>query len=329
MRIMANRLRFINLKNRKRMAIRVASLYSVGEKHVYRGIGMKTLTRRDFFRKSAGAVGGTSLLSGGLLMGGAGASPPPGERAEEEGRSGLLLGMASYTFREFGLEETLDMTGRLGLKRIAFKDMHLPLDSNPETIRETVTRVRQAGLELYGCGVVYMNTQAEVERAFAYARTAGMEVIIGVPAHGLIPDVERLIKHTGIKVAIHNHGPGDRLYPTPQSAYDRIRALDKRFGLCVDVGHTLRAGVDPAQTVRRLAERVLDVHIKDVTSADAQGRTVEIGRGAIDIPELCRALKEIGFQGTASFEFEKDARDPLPGVAESVGYVRGVLDGLG
>lgn len=289
---------------------------------------MKALTRRDFFGKSARAVGGASLLGVSLIAGDPETFRERNTGIGEEGRPSFSLGMASYTFREFGLEETLNMTRRLGLKRIALKDMHLPLDSTPETIRETASRVRQAGLELYGCGVVYMNTRSEVERAFAYARTGGMEVIIGVPAHDLIPDVEQLIKETGIKVAIHNHGPGDKRYPTPQSAYDRIKTRDKRFGLCVDVGHTLRAGVDPAQAVRRLADRVLDVHMKDVSSANAQGQTIEIGRGAIDIPDLCRALEEIGFTGTASFEFEKDAGDPLPGVAESVGYVRGVLDSL-
>jgi sugar phosphate isomerase/epimerase len=237
----------------------------------------------------------------------------------------LQLGMASYTFREFGLEETLTMTKRLGLKRIAFKDFHLPLDSTAEQIRATAARVRRDGLELYGCGVVYMKTRAEVDRAFAYAQAAGMSIIIGVPEHALVSYVEQKIKESGIKVAIHNHGPGDEVYPTPQSAYDRIKALDTGFGLCVDVGHTLRAGVDPARNILDLADRVLDVHIKDVTAATGDGRTVEMGRGVVDLPAVCRALRSIRFGGTVAFEFEKDGKDPLPGVAESVGYIRGVL----
>ncbi len=240
----------------------------------------------------------------------------------------LKLGMASYTFREFGLEQTLSMTKRLGLERIAFKDFHLPLDSPAEQIRATAARVRQEGLELYGCGVVYMKTRAEVDRAFDYAREAGMSVIIGVPEHALVSYVEQKIREYGIKVAIHNHGPGDEVYPTPQSAYDRIKALDPRFGLCVDVGHTQRAGVDPARSILALADRVLDVHIKDVTAATGDGRTVEMGRGVIDLPAVCRALRSIRFGGTVAFEFEKDGKDPLPGVAESVGYVRGVLAAL-
>lgn len=235
------------------------------------------------------------------------------------------LGMASYTFREFNLEDTLTMTQRLGLKRIVFKDFHLPLDSSPEEIKKTRTKVEQAGIKLYGGGVIYMRSEFQVEQAFEYARAAGMEMIIGVPDHDLLELVEKKIREYDIKVAIHNHGPTDEVYPTPESAYKRIKQLDPRLGLCIDIGHTQRAGVDPAESALAYADRVLDVHIKDVTAAAAEGTTIEIGRGVIDIPKFLRALLQIEYTGTCSFEFEKDSKDPLAGVAESLGYVNGVL----
>jgi len=284
---------------------------------------MLKTSRRDFLKRTGRGAAAAALVPGvatSLLSG----RTKDNERKGE----GLRLGMASYTFREFGLEDTLLMTQRLGLTRIAFKSFHLPLESTPAQIREVAARVKDAGLDLYGGGVIYMKDRAEVERAFEYARSAGMRVIIGVPNPELIPLVEEKIKLTNIQVAIHNHGPGDDVYPTPQSAYARIRGLDARFGLCVDVGHTQRAGVDPAGSIRKLADRVLDVHIKDVSAASAEGGTIEIGRGVIDIPEVCRALLEIKFSGAVSFEFEKDGKDPLAGVAESVGYIRGVLAAL-
>jgi sugar phosphate isomerase/epimerase len=234
--------------------------------------------------------------------------------------------MASYTFREFGLDDTLAMTKRLGLERIAFKSFHLALESSNEEIKTVAAEVKAAGLKLYGCGVVYMKSRQEVERAFHYARTAGMDTIIGVPDHDLLELVNKKVREFDIKIAIHNHGPGDKVYPTPESAYERIKSLDPRVGLCIDVGHTQRAGVDPAADILRFKERVLDVHIKDVTAATGKGQTVEIGRGVIDIPAVCAALLKIEFKGVVSFEFEKDGKDPLAGVAESVGYVRGALD---
>lgn len=220
------------------------------------------------------------------------------------------------------------MTLRLGLKRIAFKSFHLPLESGDEDIRRTAARVKEAGLHLYGGGVIYMKSTQEVENAFRYAAAAGMDIIIGVPNHDLLPLVEQKVEATGIKVAIHNHGPTDRVYPTPESIYKRIKHLDGRIGLCLDIGHTMRAGVDPALSAERFADRLIDVHIKDVSSPDKKGGTVEIGRGVIDIPNFLRTLIRIGYSGTASFEFEKDGKDPLPGVAESVGFIHGSLSSL-
>jgi len=115
------------------------------------------------------------------------------------------------------------------------------------------------------------------------------------------------------------------VYPTPARAYEKISELDPRMGLCIDIGHAQRAGVDPSVPAEKFADRLLDVHIKDVTQSSKEGHTVEIGRGVIDIPKFLRTLLKINYSGVVSFEHEKDADDPLAGLAESVGYVRGAL----
>jgi inosose dehydratase len=286
---------------------------------------MGRTTRRDFM-KSAGMGVAAASLAALLEASDKNINKIDPETAKFENKLGRLnLGMASYTFREFSLEDTLKMTRRLGLERIAFKSFHLPLESTDEEIRAVVEKTQAAGLDLYGCGVVYMQNENEVHRAFHYAKTAGMEIIIGVPNHELLNMVDKMVKEYDIKVAIHNHGPTDQLYPTPESAYIRIRNLDPRIGLCIDIGHTQRAGVDPSESAQKFADRLLDVHIKDVTAATKEGNTIEIGHGVIDIPKFLRTLIHLEYKGSVSFEFEKDGKDPLPGVAESVGYVRGVL----
>ena len=235
------------------------------------------------------------------------------------------LGLASYSLRKFKLDQTLAMTKRVGLKYIALKSFHLPLDSSSEQIRKVAKKVKEAGLKLYGGGVIYMNSEAEVNRAFDYAKAAGMKIIIGVPAPDLLPLVDKKVRQYNIKVAIHNHGPTDKVFPTPARAYEKIKKLDKRIGLCDDIGHTQRAGVDPSVSVERFADRLLDVHMKDVSAATAKGHGVEVGRGVIDVPKFLRTLLRINYSGVVAFEYEKDADDPLAGLAESVGYVRGVL----
>jgi len=238
------------------------------------------------------------------------------------------LGMASYTLRKFDLDQTLEMTNRVGLKHICFKDFHLPLDSSPEQIKAVVAKVNDAGISLYGGGVIYMRNEQQVHQGFAYAQAAGMKIIVGVPNHDLLPLVDEMVKQYDIKVAIHNHGPGDKVYPVPETAYELVKNLDRRIGLCIDIGHTMRSGIDPSQPAEKYADRLHDVHIKDVSAATTRGSTVEVGRGVIDIPKFLRTLVKIDYTGVVSFEYEKDENDPLPGTAESVGYVRGVLAAL-
>jgi inosose dehydratase len=240
----------------------------------------------------------------------------------------LNYGVTTYTFRDFNLADTIKMSLRLGLTNISLKAMHLPLESSPADIKRLAEQVRAAGLNLYGAGVIYMKTAQEVETTFAYAVNAGLKMIMGVPNHELLPLVEEKVKSTNIIMAIHNHGPGDKLYTSPKDVYDRVKNLDKRIGLCIDIGHTQRIGLDPSVMLERYRDRLYDMHMKDVDKEGENGQPVEIGRGIIDIPTVIRTLKKINYQGTVSFEYEKDGKDPLPGLAESVGYVRGVIKAI-
>ncbi len=262
-------------------------------------------------------------LTAATLPGMASASVLQKENSKQ--KFGFQLGIASYSLRDFKLEQALDMTMRCGINRISLKSMHLPLDSGKETIQKSISLCKQKGITPYSCGVIYMKSKAEVDQAFEYAKNAGMEMIIGVPNHDLLDYTEGKVKENNIKLAIHNHGPGDLLYPSAESAYVLIKNRDKRMGLCVDVGHTKRINRDPEQDVKDYSDRVLDIHIKDVTAAAKDGTTCIIGRGVINFPSFLKAVNKLGYKGILSLEYEADVKDPLPGMMESFGYVRGVM----
>ena len=286
--------------------------------------GQLFASRRGFLKVAAAAPFAASAA--GLHFAGAAEDQPA---AEKSGKIKFHLGMASYTLRKFKLDETLAMTKRLGLEYICFKSFHLPLDATPQQIADVVAKVKEAGLILYGGGVISMRNQDQVDQAFEYAKAAGMTTIVGVPSPELLPAVEKKVKEYDIKVAIHNHGPGDKTYPVPQAAYEKIKGLDRRIGLCNDIGHTVRYGEDLIKTTRQCADRLLDVHLKDVTAASAKGQACPAGRGVIDLPAFFKTLVEIGYSGMASLEYESDADDPLAGCAESIGYCRGILAMMG
>lgn len=241
------------------------------------------------------------------------------------GKKTLKLAVATYTFRKFDLDKTLALTKQAGLDSLCLKDMHLPLTASPDQIAEAVAKAKKAGVEIYGCGVVYMKKSDDIPRAFQYAKALGVKTIVGVPNPDDLPKVEQFVKQYDIKICIHNHGPGDKVYPTPESVFEKIKNLDRRIGLCVDVGHTVRIGADLLDSIKKYADRIFDVHLKDITEASPKGRCCRLGRGVMDIPAMFRALLEINYQGVCAYEYEVDENDPVPGLAESVGYARGLL----
>ncbi len=270
--------------------------------------------RRQFLKKSGGVLAGFAMAP--TLAGAVAATPK---------RHALQLGLASYSLRKFDVHQTLDMAKQVGLDHLCLKSMHLPIEGDKATIDRVLAEARAQDQSVYAVGVIYMKTKEDVDAAFAYARRAGTPMIVGVPNHELLDYTEERIKEYDIKVAIHNHGPGDELYPSPESIYDKIKDRDKRLGICLDIGHTKRIGIEPHEAAAQYFDRLFDIHMKDVDAAAAEGKTVEIGRGIIDILAFLKVLTDKKYGGVVAFEYEKDEDAPLPGLAESVGYVKGVL----
>ncbi|HUS46262.1 MAG TPA: sugar phosphate isomerase/epimerase family protein [Phycisphaerae bacterium] len=276
-------------------------------------------TRRGFLR-AAGA--GAAALAGAATFG-------PDEAAAETSKANaaagpLPLGLTTYMVKEYDLDQTLAMARRVAVDLICLRSNLLPLESTPEEIAAVLAKVTQAGLKVYGGGVIYMKDEAGIDRAFAYAKAAGFKLIsINLPPD-LLPALDRKVRQTGIRAAIHNHGPEDKHYPTPPAIHEKVKGLDPRIGICHDTGHTLRAGMDPVEATVKTADRILDVHLKDVDGRTGKSHSTELGRGVMDIPAFLQTLARIGYRGVLGIEYEKHMTDLLPGLAESVGYTRGV-----
>jgi len=236
----------------------------------------------------------------------------------------FTIGMAGYTFREFTVEKTIEMMKKIGVTNLSLKDFHMPMNSTQDKINAVLEKFKSAGINVYTVGVVYMKTKESVDQAFEYAKMAGVKMIVGAPDYELLQYVEKKIKTYDFKMAIHNHGPDNPLYPNATDIWNHIKALDPRIGICIDIGHTTRDGEDPSVDILKYKSRIYDIHIKDVDKAEKEGKTVEMGRGIIDIPKVVDTLRKIKYSGSCSLEFEKDMKDPLAGIAESIGYFKGV-----
>jgi len=284
---------------------------------------MPMTSRREFLKSSTAGLSAYGILP-------AIACPGPSAGGQQNpGSDKLRIGMAGYTFHNYTVDQTIDIMQQVNVHSLSIKDFHLPLDSSPEKIAEVLGKFRSAGIAVYAAGVIYMKTPAEADLAFDYARRIGVDMIIGSPSYELLPYVASKLKSHEMRMAIHNHGPEDKSYPGPGDIYKRIIDLDPRLGICLDIGHAVRAGVDPVKAVSDYSARIFDLHIKDVYEASPEDKPAIVGRGIIDFPGLVTALRKIGFSGSCSIEFELPVKDPMPGIAESVGFFRGVVKAVG
>jgi len=291
------------------------------------------ITRRSFFKETGlGIAAATAAPALFTATARAQQAPAPG------GKDPFVVAIAGYTFHKFNLDQTLEMMKKVDVQYLCIKDFHLPLKCTEEETAAFNAKCKSFGVTGYGVGPIYMGSEAEARQAFECAKRVGVKVVVGVPfelnaerkrisSAALLKVIDGLVKEYDMKYAIHNHGPDmPELFPSAESGIELVKDLDKRVGLCLDIGHELRDGKDPVEAILKYGDRLHDLHIKNVNAPTKAGRCVEMPRGQIDIPAVVRALRKVNYTGACSLEYEKDMDNPLQGIAESIGYFRGVVD---
>ena len=243
------------------------------------------------------------------------------------GYEDFKIGVAGYTYRSFDIDQTLAFLKSMEVHYMSVKDWWLPLDSTKEQMDAFKAKCREYDVEPYILGPIYMRSEAEVDRAFAYAERYGSDVFIGVPNYELTDYVIKKVKDTGIKVAIHTHGPDGAPFPNIQKVAEVYKDPSLGIGCCMDLGHSVRMGEDIVKDIKKYKAWIYDIHIKDESEASKKGQTWEMGRGVMDFRPIVKVLRQIKYKGVVSLEFEKNGDNPHPGIAESIGYLRGVSDG--
>jgi len=258
-------------------------------------------------------------------------TPWPPLHTVERGNEGVRLGVASYSLRKFTRAQVIEMVKALGTPYINLKSVHLPYELPPDERAAARREIEAAGLQIVGGGTITFDEDSDdgVRKYFEYAKAAGMPVIVATADPPILPRIERFAKQYDIKVAIHNHGPEDKRFPSPYDVLKHVRNMDPRMGLCIDIGHTVRTGTDVVRAVADAGPRLLDMHAKDLRDLTAKASQCIVGEGAIPIAEIFRQLEAMRFAGYVNLEYEIDADDPLPGMKQSFAYMRGVLAGLG
>jgi sugar phosphate isomerase/epimerase len=273
------------------------------------------------------------FLKVGALAGAAVALP---KLAAAQGASSAMpikLGIASYTFRNFDRAKLIEFAKSLEITALNLKDVkdHLP-STSVDAEMAAVADYAAAGMTLTAAGTIYFpkDEDEDIRSKFEYCKRAGIKVIVaGDPAVSILPRIEKFVKEYDIKFAIHNHGPEDKIWHSPLDVLAAVKGMDPRMGCCIDVGHTMRAGVDPVKAIRAAGPRLFDLHVKDLAKADAKDSQVAVGRGILDFKGMFQALIDMKYPGHVDLEYEIFGDNPMPGVVESFAYMRGVLAGMG
>jgi sugar phosphate isomerase/epimerase len=283
-----------------------------------------TFTRRDLLRSGTLAAAAFAAPSG--LTSLAQAQPS----ADQAPR--LRLGLASYTFRNFTRAQVIAFMKQLNVSELNAKDVkdHLPMDAQQEAA--ALADYAAAGIKLHAAGAIYFpkDEDADIRAKFEYCKRAAIGVIVaGDPAPETLPRIEKFVREYDIRIAIHNHGPEDKLWHSPLDVLKGIKGLDPRIGCCIDVGHTVRAGADVVQAIREAGPRLFNLHMKDLTSFQDKESQVAVGDGMMPVRKIFEALIAMKYAGFVDLEYEVHPDDPMPGVISSFAYMRGVLAGLG
>ena len=253
------------------------------------------------------------------FLNGAVALPP-------RGSDQIKVGVAGFSYRKYDIETTLQYLQSMDVHYLSIKDFWLPLDATTEQMDAFKATCARYGVKGYILGPIYMSDEAAADRAFDYVARYGVDMFIGVPDYDILDYVIQKVAQTGIRVAIHTHGPDGAAFPDIRTIVEKVKDPSLGVGCCMDLGHSFRMGWDVAEDILTYKDWIYDVHIKDETAPDKTGQTWEMGRGRMDLVGIVKAFREIGYQGVLSVEFEKNGDNPHPGVAESIGYLRGVLD---
>jgi sugar phosphate isomerase/epimerase len=283
----------------------------------------RTISRRGFVRSVA-------------LVAGAFASPNRASATAQQPpatspTSPIRLGLASYTFRNFSRAQLIGFMKQIQVFALNAKDAkdHLPVD--PQEEAAALADYATASITLHAAGAIYFpkDEDADIRAKFEYCRRAGVAVIV---ARDLTPEtlprIEKFVKEYDIRIAIHNHGPEDKFWPSPLNVLKAVKNMDPRIGCCIDVGHTVRAGTDVVQAIQEAGPRLFNLHMKDLTNFGSKESQVAVGDGIMPVRKIFEALGATSYPGFVDLEYEIHPDDPMPGVIASFAYMRGVLAGM-
>lgn len=281
-----------------------------------------TSNRRRFLRQTSLAALAAATWPLSLRAGEAGKKAPWAE--EPKGPyAPFRMALQSYSLRKFEFQKAVETLYDVRLDFIDLWPGHFPANLDESEFRRRLRFMRQNMARRIAYGVVEFTKDHEANRTiFEFAKKLNVYAITANPAPDSFESIDKLAAQFELTVAIHNHGPDDKMYGTPDLIQKAIKDCSTRIGLCVDTGHFLRAGVKPAEVLKTFKDRVHAVHLKDGKSEGGSWKETIAGQGDLDLLGFLRALKASGFKGGLALEYEEEPENPVPSILKCLESVK-------
>lgn len=251
------------------------------------------------------------------------------EKAE---KAGWKLGIQSYTFHKFTLEEAFDKTRELGINYIEifpghklskeWEDAVFGINMTPEQKKWVKELAKSKGIKIIATGVFTTDNPDDWPKLFDLAIEMGMEFITCEPNIPHWDIVDNLVKETGIKISVHNH-PQPSDYWEPNLLLAQIKDRSKNIGSSADVGHWSREGLNPIEALKAMNNRIISLHFKDIEGPREDGlfrEDVIWGTGSLDLLGMLTELKQQNFKGVFSIEYENNWDNSVPDIKKCIEY---------
>ncbi|HZR18528.1 MAG TPA: sugar phosphate isomerase/epimerase [Verrucomicrobiae bacterium] len=256
---------------------------------------------------------------------------------DEYKTGGFFIGCQAYTFNRFTVFEAIEKTAAAGGKVIEFfpgqklskEEPNVSWDHNAsdETIQKVKEQLAKYHLRAVNYGVVGIpKDEDEARKLFKWAKTMELRAIT-TESVDAIDTIEKMVKEFDIMVGFHDHPkrPNDPNYKMwdPNYILSVVKDRDPRVGSCADTGHWVRSNLKPVDCLKILKGRIISSHLKDLNEMGLNAHDVPYGQGVSDIPAILQELKDQGFTGNISIEYEYHWENSSPEVGQCIGFVRG------
>lgn len=238
------------------------------------------------------------------------------------------MAILAYTFRENTFFEAIDKAKELGFTNIGGYpgqrigggiDGVMDYKIDEDKRKKILTYLNKSNMKLVDFGVVIPSSREEWVTLFEFAEFMGIENIVSEPDLDQLPMISDLCDKYQIKVAIHNHAHPSE-YWDPEVLMKNLEGKSEFLGVCADVGHWVRSGLDPIKGLRVVESRLIELHFKDVSAAEKDGYDVVWGTGVGDVGGMILELERQSFSGILSVEYESNPEDNLDEIRESLKY---------